>query len=149
MGYTTEFYGEILVEPKFTDDIIQEINTFSKQDHRNEHSLPGYHCNWIIEEDKIRWNGGEKFYDSEEWMGYLINRWVIPTGRVANGVIECEGEDTTDLWRLVVTDNVVSRVNAVISWPTEVTVEWPEKTEYWQIEEITLVSAPYIGRHRA
>ena len=33
---------------------------------------PGLWCQWIIEDNEIIWDGGEKFYNYIEWIEYLI-----------------------------------------------------------------------------
>lgn len=83
------------------------------------------------------WDGVEKFYHSREWMEYIIHtflrpgctvykagfrapelrpaHWIYPPefdhftfDHVLNGVIEAQGEEYSDRWDLVVTDNVVT-----------------------------------------
>lgn len=97
---------------------------------------PGLWCQWVPTEDgtALEWDGGEKFYYAEEWMRYLIDTFLKPDaavyselggehnvdGRiypiefnnfafdhVVNGVIEAFGEESGDIWRLTVTNNVV------------------------------------------
>jgi hypothetical protein len=79
----------------------------------------------------------EKFYNSEERMTYLIDLFLKPDAMLAselanpvpgrhysaefrhftfdhelNGVIDAQGEDDDDRWRLVVTGNTVTSVRA-------------------------------------
>lgn len=88
---------------------------------------PGLWCQWVPAEDgaAIEWDGGEKFYCAEEWMRYLIEHFLRPGAHasadssgcfegftfdhVLSGVIDAQGEDDDDRWRLVVQDNRVSR----------------------------------------
>lgn len=86
---------------------------------------PGIWCQWVPTDDgkAIEWDGGEKFYASEAWMTYLIDHFLKPGAIAAaqlpflqanhtlNGVIKAQGEEMNDRWKLVVTDNVVSRIN--------------------------------------
>jgi hypothetical protein len=109
---------------------------------------PGLWCKWMPTEggDAIEWDGNEKFYCSEEWMVYLIDHFLklgaaaassgeqqftgFTFDHVVNGVIEAQGEDADDMWRLVVKDNVVSSVKPTITWPDpSPVVEWPERVE--------------------
>lgn len=83
---------------------------------------PGLWCNWEPSEDGkyIRWNGGEKFYESDAWMDYLITHFLRPGARaksklpflqanhICNGEILAQGEDLHDRWKLIVVDNVVT-----------------------------------------
>jgi hypothetical protein len=84
---------------------------------------PGLWCHWISTEDgtAIEWDGSEKFYDASEWMEYLIDHFLKPgaiaarqlpflqANHTVNGVIKAQGEDIDDRWKLIVTDNVVTR----------------------------------------
>ncbi|WP_017593775.1 hypothetical protein [Nocardiopsis potens] len=93
---------------------------------------PELWCQWVPTEDgaAIVWDEVEKFYGAEEWMRYLIDHFLKPGARAqadpgpvppaefarftfdhsVSGVIEAEGEDFEDRWRLVVEDNRVTRV---------------------------------------
>lgn len=109
---------------------------------------PSRYCQWVVEvrsdDDglpitEIRWDGGEKFYSSLEWMRYLIDNFLRPGAyastpegqrlvelagetrfrgfafdHVCNGEIDAQGEDRSDIWKLVVKDNQVSQVKARI-----------------------------------
>jgi hypothetical protein len=102
----------------------------------NQHPVgqPSLWCGWVPSDDgtAIEWNGVEKFHDADEWMAYLIDHFLKPAAvtsrdggqfeqftydHVLNGCIEAQGEDPDDLWRLVVANNVVTRVDAVTRWP--------------------------------
>lgn len=157
MGYHTEFEGEIRVDPplnadeqSFLEDFIETrhmnrvkgplhistgYNSFSDLDvidgNNPDSTKPGLWCKWETADNGhvIRWSGAEKFYDSEEWMQYLIDNLFSKSGKkyvtlhhsgdarlnnftfnhVFNGMIEAQGEEPTDKWILVVKDNVVSR----------------------------------------
>ncbi|GAB3970754.1 hypothetical protein V1634_22390 [Plantactinospora veratri] len=95
---------------------------------------PGLWCQWVPSGDgsALGWDEEEKFYDAERWMAYLIDTFLRPgatlagelaapiPGRVypeefaeftfdhvVDGVIEAEGEEPDDRWRLEVRENVV------------------------------------------
>jgi hypothetical protein len=76
---------------------------------KSPRTQPGLWCNWVPTDDLmgIEWNGGEKFYDATEWMGYIVNKILAPKGYICNGTIEAQGENTEDRWYLKVTDNEV------------------------------------------
>jgi len=139
MGYTTTFTGKVTIEPPLDAAEVAFLKRFSRERYE-EPRYPGYYCQWIATEDgtAIEWDGAEKFYDSVEWMEYLIQNFLGPGIRVTagrtpetaaltvlkrnhilNGVIDANGEEAGDIWRLVVKDNQVSRVEAVITWPGE------------------------------
>jgi hypothetical protein len=94
---------------------------------------PNFFCQWTPTEDGagIEWDGGEKFYDAEDWMYYLIKHFIgsdpeakkydperfsFLQGHTCNGEIEAQGEDPDDKWLLKVTDNVVTVHRGVISY---------------------------------
>ena len=70
---------------------------------------PGLWCQWRPTPDgtAIEWDGGEKFYDYTAWMKYIIDKFVIPSKRTANGVIAYQGEEMSDRGTITVKDNVV------------------------------------------
>lgn len=99
------------------------------------HGQPSLWCDWEPTSDgtAIEWNRVEKFHDADIWMQYLIDTFLKPgasvqaelaqpiPGRVydaafgaftfdhvVNGVIDAQGEDPDDTWRLVVRDGRVS-----------------------------------------
>lgn len=95
---------------------------------------PGLWCHWVPTEfgEDIEWDGGEKFYNSVEWMEYIIDHFLKPDGHskgqpgfeaftfdhICNGVIYAEGEDPDDRWALRVKDNVVEQFDAApITYP--------------------------------
>ena len=149
MGYTTEFYGQIEITPPLNEQEIKFLTKFSEtrrmnrtkgpyyvdgngfagQDHESDivdyneppQGQPGLWCQWVPTEDGqyIEWDGAEKFYDSEEWMTYLIEHFIgdkpkakkeLPflQGHTCNGRILAQGEDMLDRWELFVTNNKVT-----------------------------------------
>jgi hypothetical protein len=91
---------------------------------RSPEGQPGLWCGWVPTNDgtAIVWNKQEKFYDSQEWMKYLIEHFLKPGGHaqgkpefssftfdhVCNGVIYAQGEEIGDSWSLVVRNNKVT-----------------------------------------
>lgn len=69
---------------------------------------PGLWCQWMIDDDgNLVWDGGEKFYEYGEWLTYLIDNFLAPSGYICNGDIEFQGEDMDDFGTIHVKDNVV------------------------------------------
>jgi hypothetical protein len=165
MGYTTEFNGRVRISPPLNSYEIAYLRQFAGsrrmdrargpyfvggpglfgqgggpdiRDYNHPSAgQPGLWCNWEPTDDgtAIKWNGVEKFYDSQEWMTYLIDtflkRGAVLAGELAspvpgrdypeefryftfdhelNGVIDAQGEDEDDRWQLVVTGNTVSTI---------------------------------------
>lgn len=108
MGYTTEFYGQITIDPPLDADEIAYLTKFSESrrmlctqgpyyvdrggcmgqnsgpevlDHnRPPAGQPGLWCQWVPTADgtAVEWDGGEKFYDAAEWMAYLMGHFLAP-----------------------------------------------------------------------
>ena len=77
---------------------------------REPSTQPGLWCQWIPNEDgtAIEWDGNEKFYNYSEWLFYLINKILAPNGYVLNGSVTWQGEETGDVGKIHVKDNVIT-----------------------------------------
>jgi hypothetical protein len=81
---------------------------------------PGLWCQWEPSEDgtEIHWNGGEKFYDYVEWLEYLIVHFLHPWRYVLNGEVTWQGEDPSDIGKIIVTNNdVIAKRGTVVYGP--------------------------------
>lgn len=74
----------------------------------NGKGQPGLYCQWVTGGHTLEWDGNEKFYSYIEWLHYLINHFFSKWGVLLNGEIEWEGEESSDLGKIVVVDNVIS-----------------------------------------
>jgi len=139
MGYTTTFTGSIRVEPALTTAEAQFLLDFSRSDHDGEPKAPGKHCDWVPAEPildgfgfaTIEHNGSEKSYDAVEWLQFLIDEFLKPGSsggpqgglltrdHVLDGVIEANGEEHGDYWRLVVKSNAVTREEPITIWASD------------------------------
>lgn len=150
MDYTTTFSGEIAIDPPLNPEEISYLKKFNvtrrmarengpyyvdgsgyygqgddndiEDYNRPPPGQPGLWCQWTPTDDgkSLVWDEGEKFYDSAEWMKYIIDHFLQPGckakdhlgflqgNHVCNGVIEAQGEDADDRWDLVVMGNVVA-----------------------------------------
>jgi hypothetical protein len=156
MGYTTYFDGAVEIDPPLNDEEIEFLTKFAEtrrmdrtkgpyyvdgggfMGQENEPDIinfnrpptgqPGLWCQWIPSEDGtlIIWDEGEKFYDADVWMKYLIDHFIgsnpkaqkeLPflQGHVCNGSFQAQGEDYDDKWMLSVRDN---RVTIAYAQPT-------------------------------
>jgi len=70
---------------------------------------PDLWCQWIPTEDgmSIIWNSGEKFYNYEKWIRYIIGTTLAPRGYVLNGSVKWFGEERSDVGVITIADNVV------------------------------------------
>lgn len=106
MGYTTDFEGQIVIEPPLSEKEIKYINAFNETRRMDRENGPYYvggtgdfgqghdadiknfnappedqpslWCGWCTDEEGnyIQWDGGEKFYSSAEWMQYIIDHFL-------------------------------------------------------------------------
>jgi len=105
------------VKPLYQEDDVIDVNTPPPEQ-------PGLWCKWTVTDDGkfIVWDGAEKFYNSPQWMWYIIQHFIKPNpvakmrfpdqfsflqGHICDGVINAQGEDSEDRWRLVVRNNEV------------------------------------------
>lgn len=104
MGYTTDFEGSLKVEPP-APELVPIVN----EEMGDAKGRPNDYNQWELNEagTMLAWDGGEKFYDYVEWLKFLIGRVFKPMGHVLNGEVMWSGEDTTDVGRIRVVDNVV------------------------------------------
>lgn len=103
-------------------------------------SQPGLWCQWVpgYDGDSIEWDGNEKFYASPEWMKFIIQNLFSASARafveehkgtaaapeldyftfdhVFNGSIDAQGEEPSDMWQLIVEDNVVKVATATVQY---------------------------------
>lgn len=97
---------------------------------------PSLWCQWVPNEDgtAIEWDGGEKFYAYSEWLFYLINKVLAPNGYTLNGTVIWQGEETGDVGKIHVVDNVVT----VAPWDSAETVMTAENVSNfdWKLGEV-------------
>jgi hypothetical protein len=84
---------------------------------------PGLWCQWNPctdgEESFIEWDGSEKFYNYVEWIEYLIENFLKPWGYTVNGTVEWQGEERSDMGRIVIKDNEVRTQVAKVTYEYE------------------------------
>jgi hypothetical protein len=98
---------------------------------------PSLWCQWVPNEDgtAIEWDGGEKFYAYSEWLFYIINKVLAPNGYTLNGTVVWQGEETGDVGKIHVVDNVVT----VAPWDDAENVLTAENVSNydWKLGEVT------------
>jgi hypothetical protein len=82
------------------DESVIDSNTPPK-------TQPGLWCQWIIEGDKVKWDGNEKFYEYLQWIDYLIRTVFEPNGYKLNGTVKWEGESGDDTGTITIKDNKI------------------------------------------
>ncbi|MFD4292843.1 hypothetical protein ACFWQG_06440 [Rhodococcus sp. NPDC058532] len=110
MGYTTEFTGQIRIDPPLNEAERDYLTRFARSrrmrrpagpyalgDATDEHldialqnnppyGQPALNCQWVPTADgsALEWNGHEKFYRSSGWMTYLIDTFLRPGAFLRN-----------------------------------------------------------------
>ena len=135
-------FGEYFVEGRGNfgqgnDDSVLEHNGSAP-------SQPGLWCQWIPSEDgtSIEWDEGEKFYSYVEWIEYQIEHFFQPWGIVLDGTVRWCGEESGDLGKITIKDNVVSVRE--FNWQM---LDEPELKTYTveEIKQIEGQSVPQLG----
>ena len=127
MGYTTTVNGEIDITPPLSWQEIK-ASPFAPNDTHGD-----YNVRLRIDETSIdtddgtllrrsapalvpAWEEAFKAYHLVEHVQTAIDAFP---GHLFSGRLECEGEDTGDLWRVVVRDGRAVKVEPRIVWPDE------------------------------
>lgn len=133
MGYISTVSGELTFTPHLVGGEIDSITTLVPE-------YLGYFLNWRIEELTLPTTvvvGGReaattarvqvttelyaighsgKAYQLEEEVRALVAE-LAGSGRVVNGRLRVEGEESSDVWRITVNDNDVTVEHAALVWP--------------------------------
>lgn len=104
--------GEYFVD--FSDDYGWNPSPDVVDHNKPPKTQPGLWCQWIIGFDAknqsyyLEWDGNEKFYYYVEWLQYLIDNFLSPTGWILNGTIEYRGEEMEDIGIIKADENVIT-----------------------------------------
>lgn len=118
MGYSTDFWGEVRIDPPLNaseKSYLQDFASTRRMKRENgpyfvkatgfmgqgpdedvqeyngpDITQPGLWCQWVPTEDgsALEWDGGEKFYSSVEWMKYLINAFLSSEAKLKTDLEE-------------------------------------------------------------
>lgn len=71
------------------------------------HGQPGLWCQWVPSSDGgcLEWDQGDKFYDYDAWLRYLLDHFLKPWGYVLDGEVFWQGEESDDRGKLVIRKN--------------------------------------------
>ena len=129
MGYTTKFTGKFMLNKPMSLShaaLIEKVN-------RDEimaadwPDLPGDagrtqpkgYFQWTVSKDRrsIEWDGSEKFYYYDEWLQWLVDKFLTPWGYSISGEVAYQGETTNDLGILkIVGGKVVKQKCTTLVW---------------------------------
>jgi len=128
MGYTTTFEGCFKFNKQLTLRLKNELDAIHDKDWRNDTSRPGgdkdelsYHCQWVSDKQGmyLEWDQGENFYFYIEWLQWLINNFFYPIGIKLNGEVNWQGEENSDLGKIIVKDNELKIKKGKVVWELE------------------------------
>ena len=116
MGFSTYYLRPFHLDRPLTAEHAAVLEEFAETEHEDENGEPGgdgkpptLYCQWVPTEDRtgLEWDKGEKFYFGDEWLVYLIDRFLKPWGYTLNGECPwyCDEFDAAGILR--VADNVV------------------------------------------
>lgn len=110
MGYTTKFIGHIALSRTLTMAEAKQLLEFNEDPSLIPNdSKPSSYMQWVPSEtmNAIVWDGGEKFYDYDLWMQWLLF-WLSSKGIQASGELRWRGESSDDIGLIHVLDGVMT-----------------------------------------
>lgn len=129
MGYYTRVTGEISIEPPLTWQEFKDSpflpggsndnGNFDVSLRTDEETVDTDEGQLVRKTASVvvpRWDDSFKAYHLIEHVQAVIDAFP---GRTFTGRLECEGEDNTDMWRVVVRDGRAVKVEPRIVWPDE------------------------------
>lgn len=110
MGYNSTLRGHLDFSGYLDDAVVAELNDYNND--FNNLAYGGYFTNtgWIDDGDS------SKFYYLEQEARLLIER-LRSLDMTVSGTVVVEGEENSDIWRLIFKDGKVVRENAKVTWP--------------------------------
>jgi hypothetical protein len=126
MGYHTTVDGEIRIEPPLTwaefktspfygfDSCERDVRL--KVDEEIVDTDEGQLIRRTAAALEGAWEGGFKAYHLMEHVQEAIDSFP---GHTFTGRLDCEGEEATDVWRVVIRDGVAVKVEPSIVWPDD------------------------------
>jgi hypothetical protein len=128
MGYTTHVEGELTISPPLTWNEFKDSPFYALQQYDAQRDLM-----LRVDETEVDTDGGvltrrtasalvmawEDEYRAYNLMDHVQEAVTAFPGHTWSGRLECEGEENTDMWRVVVRDGRAVRVEPRIVWPDE------------------------------
>lgn len=133
MGYTTRVTGEFAIEPPLTWKEIKESPFQPRATGPTRYGAPDIDLVLRVEETTVDTDDGEMvrrtasalvmpYIDEYRARGLVeqVQRCIdLFPGHTFTGRLECEGQENTDLWRVIVRDGRAVRIEPRIVWPDE------------------------------
>ncbi len=112
MGYITDYNGTIKLSSKEIEKKLEEFIKANGEGWDEYFDLEGIE----VCETRVRLNGYGKLY-SEQLHKFCL--FIAKIDRESFGKIECKGEDSDDLWRIVVSEGEIAINVGYISYSDE------------------------------
>lgn len=123
MGYNTSVDGELRIEPPLTwrefkaspftgDDLDVRLRVEAETIDTDDGPLMRKTATALIP----TWEDSYKAYHLVEHVQQAIDAFP---GHTFTGRLECEGEDNTDIWRVIVRDGKAVKIQPRIVWPDD------------------------------
>lgn len=111
MGYTTEFKGKFTLSKLPPSETIVALMKLAGEQGSGKNGQPDTYCQWQLTKDccGLEWDGGEKFYEYEEWLQFIHDKHLKPNGITIDGEVEFDGEDSDDSGLLKVVNGKVKK----------------------------------------
>lgn len=114
MSYYTRYDGELMASKEFTSEQVEELNKIGKN---GDDSIVKHGFQWTIHEWGIEFYHASKLSSVaviRDLQGFIL-RYVESLGIQLNGEVMCNGEESTDVWKINVTDNTVKVLRPTFS----------------------------------
>ncbi|WP_026820024.1 hypothetical protein [Arthrobacter castelli] len=137
-SYLVDFADTRQTSPDHGPLVVQSRITGFIDGNDPQGDKPGIWCHWVTDDEgNLVWDEMEKTYDHAEWLEWIILHLLGPDSRdyvqahadddprlahftcdhTVNGVVDAQGEEPFDLWRIKVETNDVQTQYAVIVYP--------------------------------
>jgi hypothetical protein len=111
--------GEFYVDGKKDEDSFFDSGKLAKTNILEFNKPPVTQCSlwlqWQVTDDgdELEWDGGEKAYNMDDWIVYLVERFFRPLGYVLSGEVLAQGEDMTDRWKMTIKKNEIKFTGSI------------------------------------
>lgn len=80
-------------------------------DYNSPGNAPGLWCQWIVDGNKILWDGNEKFYSYVEWIEFIIKNFLEHNNYFLNGTVRWKGEEFDDTGKIIINNNIITVIS--------------------------------------
>jgi len=124
MWYCTTFDGSLKINDNISDEALEKLEGFMWEDMRDHDEWDTWNMTWIdLEINKndltIEWDWAEKTYDLVEKVNFIIQEMLKDFPDFClHGTLYAQWEESDDMWKLIVIDNVAKWIPVIQEWDT-------------------------------